>query len=67
MTAEWAMGGPLHGCDHRGYERLHRCAIEEFIAPNLIGMEIDNLDGMMKSFTAVVKNIGQGGGGYGAL
>ena len=25
-----------------------RCAIEEFIAPSLIGMEIENLDGIMK-------------------
>ena len=34
-----------------------RCAIEEFIAPNLIGMEIDNLDGMMKKLHGcMVKN-----------
>ncbi len=34
-----------------------RCAIEEFIAPNLIGIEIDNLDGMMKKLHGcMVKN-----------
>ena len=34
-----------------------RCAVEEFIAPNLIGMEIDNLDGMMKKLHGcIVKN-----------
>ena len=34
-----------------------RCAIEEFIAPNLIGMEIDNLDGVMKKLNGcILKN-----------
>ena len=34
-----------------------RCAVEEFIAPNLIGMEIDNLDGMIKKLHGcIVKN-----------
>lgn len=34
-----------------------RCAIEEFIAPNLIGMEIADLDGIMwKLHTCILKN-----------
>lgn len=34
-----------------------RCAIEEFIAPNLIGMEIDDLDGIMnKLHGCILKN-----------
>lgn len=34
-----------------------RCAIEEFIAPNLIGMEIENLDGIMKKLHGcILKN-----------
>lgn len=34
-----------------------RCAIEEFIAPNLIGMEVENLDGIMKKLHAcILKN-----------
>lgn len=34
-----------------------RCAIEEFIAPALIGMEIENLDGIMKKLHgAILKN-----------
>lgn len=34
-----------------------RCAIEEFIAPNLVGMEIDNLDGIMKKLHGcILKN-----------
>ena len=34
-----------------------RCAIEEFIAPSLIGMEIDNLDGIQaKLHSCILKN-----------
>ncbi|MBQ7840036.1 MAG: dipeptide epimerase [Lachnospiraceae bacterium] len=34
-----------------------RCAIEDFIAPNLIGMEIENLDGIMnKLHGCILKN-----------
>ena len=34
-----------------------RCAIEEFIAPSLIGMEIENLDGVMaKLHSCILKN-----------
>lgn len=34
-----------------------RCAIEEFIAPGLIGMEIENLDGIMKKLHGcILKN-----------
>lgn len=34
-----------------------RCAIEEFIAPPLIGMEIENLDGIMKALhKSMIKN-----------
>lgn len=34
-----------------------RCAIEEFIAPNLIGLEIENLDGIMKKLhSCILKN-----------
>ncbi len=34
-----------------------RCAIEEFIAPSLIGMEIENLDGIMaKLHSCILKN-----------
>ena len=34
-----------------------RCAIEEFIAPSLVGMEIENLDGIMaKLHSCILKN-----------
>lgn len=34
-----------------------RCAIEEFIAPNLIGMELENLDGIMRKLHGcILKN-----------
>lgn len=34
-----------------------RCAIEEFIAPNLVGMDIENLDGIMKKLHGcILKN-----------
>lgn len=34
-----------------------RCAVEEFIAPNLVGMEIDDLDGIMaKLHGCILKN-----------
>ncbi len=34
-----------------------RCAIEEFIAPNLIGMDVENLDGIMKKLHGcILKN-----------
>lgn len=34
-----------------------RCAIEDFIAPNLIGMEIEDLDGIMKKLHGcIIKN-----------
>lgn len=34
-----------------------RCAIEEFIAPSLVGMEIENLDGIMKKLHGcILKN-----------
>lgn len=34
-----------------------RCAIEDFIAPNLIGMDIENLDGIMKKLHGcILKN-----------
>lgn len=34
-----------------------RCAIEEFIAPNLVGMDIENMDGIMKKLhSCILKN-----------
>ncbi len=34
-----------------------RCAIEEFIAPNLVGMDIENLDGIMRKLhSCILKN-----------